>query len=178
MKKPIPRSKSGLNIYYWPLIIFSGLIFVISFGAILYFGLNINKSELNISLTPQVIGEITVADNLLNRPERTAIFTRTGKVVALEDQTLYLESVYSQGDKIMKAVFKAEINPDAAIIKRDIDELSKQGPKATETTGTTLINLKDIRKGDTVTVYSASNIKDKAEFSVKKVEKRYSSDKI
>jgi hypothetical protein len=49
------------------------------------------------------------------------------------------------------------------------------GPFATETTGVTLINLNDIRVGDTVTVLSAENIKDKSEFSVQKVEKRYSS---
>ena len=175
MEKSIPRTKSKINIYSWSFIIFIGLIFVIAIGVVTYFGLKINKSELKISLTPQVIGEIKPADALPSGTERQSIFTRTGKVVALEGTTLYLESIYTQDDKIMKAVFKARINSEATIIARDINELSRLGPQATEATGVTPINLKDIQAGDTVTVLSADNIKDKAEFSVQKVEKRYSS---
>ena len=175
MEKSIPRTKSKINIYSWSFIIFIGLIFVIAIGVVTYFGLKINKSELKISLTPQVIGEIKNADGLPSGAERQSIFTRTGKVVALEGKILYVESIYSQGDKIMKAVFKAEINSKTTIIARDINELEKRGPFATETTGVTLISLNDIRVGDTVTVLSDENIKDKTEFSVQKVEKRYSS---
>lgn len=178
MEKSTPSTHlntTGLNKFFWPLIIFSGLIFTVFAAAIFYFGLNMNKSGLKISLTPQIIGRIAPAGDLPTGLENQSLFTRTGKVIALEGKTFYLESVYTQDDNIMKAVFKAKVNSESTFIARDISELSKMGPFATETTGATPIRFQDIKVGDTVTVFSGVNIKDETEFSAQKVEKRYSS---
>jgi hypothetical protein len=110
MEKSIPRNKTRLKIPLPYLLIISGLIFVVFAATIIYFGLKINKNDLKISLTPQVIGEIKSRDNLPNGVEKADIFTRTGKVVALAGKTLYFESTYTQDDKIMKAVFKISMN--------------------------------------------------------------------
>jgi hypothetical protein len=173
-KTPIGK-KTAAKGFPPPLLLLSGLILALSAFLFLYFSLIINKAHLNISLTPRIIGEIKTEAGDPKGSEGETLFSRTGRVIALEKDTLYLQTTYTQDNKIMEAVFKAKISAGATLVKRDINELLKMGPLADETTGVTPISFKEIKIGDTVTIISSDNIKNKSEFSVQRVEKRYSS---
>lgn len=172
-KTPVGK-KNAAKGFPLPLLFLCGLILAISAFLLLYFGL-INKGHLNISLTPKIIGEIKTEAGAPPGSESHTLYSRTGQVVALEKNTLYLKTTYTQDNKIMEAVFKAKILASATLVKRDVDELLKMGPLADETTGVTPITFKEIKIGDTVMIISSDNIKNKSEFSVQRVEKRYSS---
>jgi len=175
MSKPPVRKKTSAKGFRPSLLFISGLILAISAFLLLYFGLIIKKDHLNISLTPKIIGEIKAEEGAPTGSESENLYSRTGQIIALQGTTLYLQTTYTQDNKIMEAVFKAKISAGAAIVKRDVNELLKMGPLADENTGVTPISLKEIKIGDTVTIISRDNIKNRAEFSVQKVEKRYSS---
>lgn len=159
-------------------LIFGGITFTIILIIIFIAGYHYGQQSLtnkNISLEPQVLGLITSAKGEPKEFEHDKIYSRSGKVVKIESNKIFFESIYSLNYRLIKANLSATIGPETKILKRDIYKIYLAGPNTKKMTGAEVISLKDVKIGDKVQVSAKENIKHKRDFLADKIEVQYKS---